>query len=93
MPKVFSYDGHDFIQSGSVISIVFEGTPKDYFIGGGLTKKYLPVTVGQKMATVITSGETKHGTVWHSLFDSYEYLQNGVYVNWKEQIFGSNPYS
>ena len=93
VPKVFSYDGYDFIQSGSVISIVFEGTPKNYFIGGGSTKKYLPVTVGQKMATVITSGKREYGTIWHSLFDSYEYLQNGVYENWKEQTFGSQPYS
>lgn len=91
VPKVFSYNGYDYVQSGSVISNVFEGTPKNYFIGGGAAKKYLPVTLGQKMATAITSGKSKYGTIWHSFFDSYEYLQNGVYVNWKEQTFGTHP--
>ncbi|MHB1685543.1 MAG: hypothetical protein ACYCYO_22480 [Bacilli bacterium] len=92
IPKVFRSNGHDSVHKGSVISILFSGTTKQFFVGAGSSKKYLPVKVGLNITTVITSQKTNSGTKWTSLFDSYEYKKDGSYLNWKEQNFGANVF-
>lgn len=88
--KVFYNSGHIPIHKGSVISILYQGTPKDYFVGAGSPTKYLPVWADLNIATIITS--TNSGITWNSLFDSYEFLKYGAYMNWKGQNFGEDVF-
>lgn len=88
--KIVTRGEHDHIQKNSVISVLFHGTPRDYFIGS--PAKFLPVNVGQTIAIQMTYHRTP-GSIWESWFDNYLYKDNGSYLDWKGQSFGKNPFN